>query len=81
MQGKPLLLLLYQYVCSVQHQEGVAGDGGTKVGEILYHLNGVVTNGDAWDAIDVLAHDFGYLKTESKTKFSTCICEAADESL
>ena len=57
----------------------VAGDGGTKVGEILHHLKGVVINGDAWDATDVLAYDFGLLKTDSKTKFSTCMCEPADE--
>ena len=59
----------------------VAGDGGTKVGEILHHLKGVVTNRDAWDVNDVLAHDIGLLKTSSKTKFSTCTCEAADELL
>ena len=59
-------------------QQEVAG-GGTKVGEILHHLKGVVTNGDAWGAIE--AHDFGLLKTDSKTKFSTCTCEAADKSL
>ena len=52
----------------------VAGDGGTKVGEILHQLKDVVTNGDAWDAT-------GLLKTDSKTKLSTCTCEAADESL
>ena len=59
----------------------VAGDGGTKVGEILYHLKDVVTDGDAWDATEVLAHDAGLLKTDSKTKLSTCMCEAADELL
>ena len=48
-------------------QGEVAGDGET--------------NGDAWDATDVLAHDFGLLKTNRKTKFTTCMCEAADELL
>ena len=59
----------------------VAGDSGTKVGEILHHLKAVVTNGDAWYATDVLAHDFGLLQTDSKTKFSTCTCEAVEELL
>ena len=59
----------------------VAGEDGTKVREIFYYLKGVVTKGDAWDNTDVLAHNFGLLKTDSKTKFSTCTCEAADELL
>ena len=51
------------------------------VSEIFYYLKDVVTDGDAWDATEVLAHDVGLLKTDSKTKLSTCTCEAADESL
>ena len=38
-------------------------------------------NGGAWGATEVLAHDFCLLKTDSKAKLSTCMCEAADESL
>ena len=53
-------------------QGEVAGDGGTKVGDILHDLNGVVTNGDAWDATEVLAHDVSLLKTDSKTKLYMC---------
>ena len=65
--------------CSIQGE--VDWDGETKVGEILYHLKGVVTNGDAWDATEALSHDVGLLKTDSKTKLSACTCEAADELL
>ena len=54
-------------------QGEVAGDGGTKVGEILYHLKDVVTNGDTWDATEVLAHVVGFLKTDSKTKLYMCM--------
>ena len=50
-------------------------------GENLHHLKDVVADGDAWDATEVLAHDVGLLKTDSKTKCPTCACEAADESL
>ena len=62
-------------------QGEVTWDGGTKVGEIFQHLMDVVTNGVAWDATEVLAHDVGLLTTDSKTKLSTCSCEAADELL
>ena len=51
------------------------------VGEILCHLKDVVTNGGACNAAEVLAHYFGLLKTDSKTKLSTCMFEAGDESL
>ena len=34
-------------------QGEVAGDGGTKVDEILHHIKGVVASGDAWDATEV----------------------------
>ena len=60
-------------------QGEVAGDDGAKVGEILHHLQDVVADGDAWDATEVLSHDVGLLKTDSKTKLSTCACEAADK--
>ena len=62
-------------------QGEVAGDGRTKVGEILHHIKGVVTDGDAWDATEVLAHGVDFLKTDSKIKLSTTTCEAADEML
>ena len=52
-----------------------------QVGEILYHLKGVVTDGDALDVTEVLVHDVGLHNTDSKTKLSTCMCEAADELL
>ena len=62
-------------------QGEVAGDRGTKVDEIIYHLKDVVTNGDACYGTEVLAHDACLLKNDSKTKLSTCACEAADELL
>ena len=54
-------------------QGEVAGNGGTKVGEILDHLKAVVTDANAWDATEVLAHDVCLFQTESKTKLYMCM--------
>ena len=52
----------------------VAGDGGTKVGEILHHLKDVVADGDTWDATEVLAHDVGLLRLIVRPKsLHTCV--------
>ena len=45
------------------------------------HLKSVVTDGDAWVAVDVLARDVGLLETDGETKLITSVCEGADEIL
>ena len=75
-----MLLLLCQYVCSVQCL-GRGGDGGALVSEIVHHLKSVVANGDAWVAADVLAKDVGLFETDGKTKLIRSVCEGAAEVL
>ena len=59
LQDEPCCCYLVDLCVQFGIQGEVAGDGGAKVAEILHHLKVVVTNGDVWDATEVLAHDVG----------------------
>lgn len=54
MEGIQSLLMLRVHS---QRQRHVTGDGVAEVGELVYHFQGVVAEGDCRGGVDILAHD------------------------
>ncbi len=59
-------------------QREVAGDSGVKICKVLHYLKGVIADGDAGSAADILAHDVCFLQADGQPKLIRGTSEAAD---